>query len=356
MAELEPRDEARVRSALRPFFELSRREQLRMFELIGDYLAVPIERETAGQRITRVRALAQAQMRVVAEHHGRPPGRAPTRRQYEEAVGPLRLKVSFSQLLTVYETWQNACEVYEQRWHHESAAQYAQRAGGQYGRGAATMSVSAKHVEGIRRWLAGSPPMLSRAAYTDFARRHNEAETRAGRTPEHPDRVHLVNGKQIESFWGIRFSDFIEFVQGRITIDEARERRLDQVLHGDADLMSVSHVRVLLGLTKGQLETKLARGEVPPPVKFSTRVAWLREDIEVIHADGVPPRRDLEATRARYLDSSETAALIRMPRDQFSYWLVEHRWDRVPEPAGALARFYYWRRVDVLAWEPGRVS
>jgi hypothetical protein len=338
------RSTMRVEGALVPFFDLTIGEQLRFAAVVNEYVGAAFdEPETEAARERRRQAAALEAMDAAARYHQLPGGTGLTGDQYEQARAALGLMPTRREIADAFERWNRANDVFTGRARHETARQKQLRRRAQLARMYGALEL--RHIRAVQQWLAEPRPARTRADYDLFARARNETESDATK--------HLVLGGAINAHWGVFFADFVAFVKGDITIEEARARRIaDLESQGDCDLMLRDHVLALLRCTYAQLKYYLASGQfLAPSVRFSgQRVAWLREDVSAFLAGEDVPDRDPHELRRRYLSPGEFADLMDVPPEAVRGWFRYRRWDRMPAPDAKFATFSYWKRADVEAW------
>lgn len=341
------RDRATVQAeaALASFFKLEAEVQLRFATVVDAYITASLgEPETQAAQERRLRIEYLDAMRAAAAFHSLEAGNGPTIAQYREARDALGLLPTHQDITRLFERWSRAADILCGRARHRTSRQRvlqrrAKKAARHFG-------VEQRHIENVQRWL-DQPDRADRTRkdYDQFAYATNEAEPDA--------RKHLVLGSAIQGRWGVGFADFVAFVRGDITIEEARERHVAHVrVQSDCELMTRKHVLAALGCTGAQLTRHIAYGRFPPaPLRFpGNQPAWLRADVEACVAGKEVPERDPVELQHQYLARREVVELLDANVDTVKAWLRLRRWDKVPRPAATFERFSYWRRADVERW------
>jgi hypothetical protein len=100
--------------------------------------------------------------------------------------------------------------------------------------------------------------------------------------------------------------------------------------------------------------TSLARDDknFPTPVAhIRGNRAWLHEDVKLYKRGYVAPKRKEGELQHSFMDAEELAARLQVIARTLQRIISTKRWDRAPQPSGAIATgYYYWNRAKVEAW------
>jgi hypothetical protein len=337
-------------AVLRRILDMAAHDQERIYAALGDMLEGPAGEEPVHEREMRARLEGVKAMEAAAAHLGLPEGKAPTSIQYKQAARETDLPMSWPAVYKAFEKrWGIARDFYEGKQVPATASQRATRRavlGTKRGR--------EEPIECVRVFLNQEPPPQS-TRLADYESWANEAQAKRG--SDEP-RLHLhADGMRmtLRTSW----DRVLAVARGELTLEDAQQQRLDEVLAECGDYIGITVAGWLLGMS-GPVANKYRRttGFPPHAARVDGDTLWRRADIETYrdHTDAYRTGERKWEHEAGWLDheligTDHIQALTGLPRDQVRSRVYEGRWDRVPKPAGKAARRMYWLRSDVEAWE-----
>jgi len=93
-------------------------------------------------------------------------------------------------------------------------------------------------------------------------------------------------------------------------------------------------------------------GHFPIPVAhIGKHRAWLYEDIKLYKRGFASPKRQEDELEHLFMDSEELRTNLGLSQRTLRLIIINKRWDRAPQPEGAIAKgYYYWKRAKVQIW------
>jgi len=148
----------------------------------------------------------------------------------------------------------------------------------------------------------------------------------------------------------LRWLDALRVAHGEADLADVPEwhgRRHESLVSGPIDLISISGVREIFGVSRAKAEGRAREKKFPTPVVIFGRTrGWVRSDVEA-HAAGQPTteRRENEF-RHLYLDAKDLGSLIGLSANTIKY----QKKATFPPSTGRLSANKYWLRSDVDRW------
>jgi hypothetical protein len=270
--------DAEREQVLQRFFGLPRRDQLAVYDVIREFLAVGVAPPTEKDaRISQQQAALDA-IASVAGHLGLKPGKAPTSVEFDTAARKVAPEWSSSRVIRAFGRWRVACAVYERGPTRLFVTQTELQA---------TSSGRTRRYEGywtsLRLWLKTIPSAKTTNFYDAFAADYND-DLKPGERP-------LPCARSITVGLNLDWRDAVRVADGEIDLEDAapRERR-DIVelpnMEGEFGLVGAKDAAKICGLTgKWGHERLIYKPGFPPPAVVLTHLRlWRREDIEAYAA------------------------------------------------------------------------
>lgn len=320
--------------------ELPAARQLEFHRALSDALGGRLGSETERAGHARRRLEALESMRLAAKQLGLPEGQAPLVREFKEASRVTQIPMSFTTIHKAFDgRWELACRYYQGLPVPLNAAQRAiPREGGKRFRREDALL-------GLRMWLKELPSAAGRdqTSYRDWAVERNEQR------PSGRKRV-LEMPSSVASRLRLSWPFAVAVAAEEMTLDEARERYLNELINGSGPLVGWEAVAHLLELPK-RWKGATPPGRPNPVTLLHRKPHWLLADVRA-YENGqrvFEPARHLEG---RFMTAEEvgsvldlnyeqTRARLRRPNPSLRY---------SPPPAGRSGRHNYWERETVERW------
>lgn len=333
----QPAPDGELTAAMRGFFELSPRDQVRAATQMRDFLGAAAPVETAADREIRDRNEALEVMAKVATHLGLAEGRAPTANQFDGACRALGIDWNRTRVIRAWGLWRNAGAAFR----GESIAVTARQLGYQR-RSRGRRSPYEDSITAVRRWLNTSPPATGVRDYDDWAREENNRIAAGG--------LRVPRSVAVRTRLGLAWSDVLKGARREQELGDLPARIPREHFDwsdGPDDLISIRTVAELLGLGRTAAEGRSRERGFPTSVAvFGRTRAWVRSDVEAFVAGAPVPDRLENELRVRYLDAHELCPLIGLSPSS----IQTQRKSSFPPPTGCVASTRYWLRADVERW------
>jgi predicted DNA-binding transcriptional regulator AlpA len=318
------------------------REKFELFDLLRDDLTASLAPESEASRQVDERKAALDAIRQVAGHLDLPPTKAPTAQEFDAAVRGLHIDWTSARVIRVWERWRLAKKAYL----GQSTPPGVGRKG--RARGATGRCLSeAECLAGVRAWLETEPEAETMPAYEAFV-----AERRANAKP---GELKPALGNTLRRRFALPWPQIVAAARAEITIEDAREVALAEAMpRGTRQaIVGVAAIARLIEMSSGGAEEVVQDDAFPAPVaEIRGHRAWLVRDVKRYRKGlDCSGRREGEL-QALFVDQPELEK--RLALNQRTLWRMirAKRWDRVPQPEGALATgVYYWRRDKIELWE-----
>jgi predicted DNA-binding transcriptional regulator AlpA len=342
MGRRQRQSQSHAQSVWRQVLELSDHEQLDLYQLLSEHLALGPGHVADTEVEDRVQSMKD--MAAAAEYLQLPAGTAPTYPQYEKAHKALGLSLSAQQVQRRWNRWRTATNAFEGG---RSAPTAAQRS---FAR--ATLGRDRQYEDylaGLRKWLDSEPRSLTDVDYNEFVEEHNRTLV-AGDAP-------FVRAQSVVLGLDIGWEAAVAVAYDEVDLETARQQTQHrrEAQEGTRGLIGRVAVAQLLDFGRNEVARRSRQPDFPVRVALiSRRPAWVRSDIEAYAAGEAVPHRQLDEAQAELIDSREMAQLLGLSGDSLRTRIHEQRWDRVPEPSGQVSDAHYWERSEYEAWSAGR--
>jgi len=317
-----------------------------VFDALREDLASGLSEESPENRKIQERKEALLVMKRVAEELGLPADKAPTGKQFDEVVDRVAEDWNSARVTRLWERWRLAKDAYlgTRRIDSPASRKRRQQLKGTMKKGAA----QERYLASLKTWLDSEPESLTKPTYEAFAEAHN-ADLRAGQQP-------MLLAETIRRGLPLEWHNAVAMARGDLTMSEALEVELaEQVPKGDPEaLVGIAAIAKMLNRHQQAIHGLLKTDKLFPVsvARIQGHRAWLYEDVKLYKRGLQTPKRTEGESQARYMDADELIALLGLNtlRD-IRRAIHEKRWDRIPQPEGAIAKgYHYWKRAKVKAW------
>lgn len=316
-----------------------------LFDVLRDDLAAVFEREEPEVRLVRERKEALVMIGRVAEHLGLPADQAPTGEQFAQVADAVGQGWSKQRVIRLWERWSLAISAYKGERHADTAASRARR--GRLRGKRKEGDTLERNFTSIKKWLATNPTELTITAHEDFVETFNASLL--------PEEQPLSRGNTIYRNTALSWPNIIEVARENLTLEQALDKDLAEHLssqHADA-LVGLTAIARFLNRSSEKIRTLTETDtDFPTPVAhIRGHRAWLYEDLKLYKRGMAAPKRVEDERQALFMDAEELLARLGMNMESARKYIRAKRWDRIPQPEGAIvARYHYWKRDKVQAW------
>jgi hypothetical protein len=316
-----------------------------VFDALREDLAGVLSEENPENRRVRERREALLVIKRVAEHLDLPADKAPTTKQFNEVADQLVEGWDSARVTRLWERWRMAKDSYLGTRRIDSPASRKRRGRlrGHVKRG----NQEEHYFDSVKRWLDSEPELLTKPAYDEFAEIYN-ADLRAGDQP-------LIRAETIRRGLPLDWLNIVAVARGDLTMDEALKTELAEQLptnRKDA-LVGLAAIAKLFNRPSERMEN-LAREDKDFPVPVAHirgNRAWLYEDMKLYKRGLEAPKRTEDELQSQFMDAHELGARLDLKFQVLQRIIWDQRWDRAPQPEGAIATgYYYWKRAKVETW------
>ena len=316
-----------------------------IFDALREDLAGVLSDENPETRLVQERKEALVVMNRVAEHLDLPADKAPTAKQFNEVVDQLVEGWDSGRVIRLWERWRLAKDSYlgTRRINSPASRKRRGRLAGHIKRG----KREERYFDSVKRWLDSEPELLTKPAYDEFAEIYN-ADLRVGDQP-------LIRAETIRRGLPLDWLNVVAVARGDLTMDEALKAELAEQLptnRKDA-LVGVAAIARLLNRPQIKVESLASEDKnFPVPVAhIRGHRAWLYEDMKLYKRGLAAPKRTEDELQSRFMDAHELGARLALNFRTLQRIIWDQRWDRAPQPEGAIATgYYYWKRDKVETW------
>jgi len=325
-------------------------EKLELFETLRADLAESttsiLSDEDGTNRRLRLQREALDAMGKTAAHLDLSDGTAPTPAQFDGAARELGLPWTAARVIRVWERWRVAVDGYLGRVTPETPTRRAQRRRKRGGAGGYMDSF-----EGMRLWLADeSTTVEDLPSYDTFADGYN---AKLSASEQRLRRGHTIRRKH-----SVSWEHLVAIAKGEMTLEEARQAELAQQLPRGRDaIVGLAVIARLLGVSSATAKDRADRDEHFPTAvaQIMGDRAWLLSDVQRYRKRLAPLARQENEMQGRFMDARELRARLGMNERTMWRVILDQRWDRAPQPAGAVGKgVWYWKREQAERWLRGR--
>jgi hypothetical protein len=320
--------------------ELSGGRQLEFHKALTDVLSRRLGTETKRAEHVRRRLDAVESVRLAAKQLGLPEGQAPSVEQFKEASRATKLPMGFATVHRVFDgRWELACRYYQGLPVPRNAAQ---RAVSREGRRHAPREDA---LVGLRMWLRELPSVAGRTqiGYQEWAVERNEHR------PLGHKRV-LEMTSRVASRLQLSWPYAVAVAAEEMSLTEARERYLDDLINGTGPLVGWEAASYLLELPKRRTGAT-PPGYPNPAMVLHRKPHWLLAEIRA-YESGERKFKPARHSEDRFMDDGEVAEALGLDYRQMCSRLRPTNPDprRAPLPAGRSGHHNYWERATVEDW------
>jgi hypothetical protein len=200
-----------------------------------------------------------------------------------------------------------------------------------------------EYLDGVRRWLATSPPRRQTGDYHVWAGSYNSE------LPE--DAREIVSYSMLRKALPWSWDTIKAVAAGEIAVEDADERvrARRRVEHGPHDLISIGDIQARFGQGRTAARNMARRRGFPPPAYTHPRPPgvrlWRRADVEQFARGGLFQQGSPNELQVLYADASTVAAIYGLAVNT----LRGGGGASVPRPAVVLAGLQLWLREDLRA-------
>lgn len=323
---------------LRRVFDLSWRDQVEVYRVLGSFLEATGPTETAAQKQLRERVEAVDALLQATAHLKLAAGTAPTNEQYATAQAALGLPLSRQQIASRFHN----------KWALAKRAMLGETVAGTAQQRAIRRAASGRRREhedylfAVRTWLGTTPPERGMLAYSEWANDRNEE----GADPP------FVQGPAISKALVIEWDDVLRVAEHYLELSEARALRLEELYKRSGPLKALGTAGVALALnTNLTTASQTTRTAAFPRhlVKVGTAKGWRRVDVEAFRDKRALPSPPVEM-QSRIVAAKEVATKLGIAGSTLQAAVFRDSWDYVPPPSGRISNCYFWLRKDLERW------
>jgi predicted DNA-binding transcriptional regulator AlpA len=329
-----PRDDKQLEAALRRFFDLPARDQVRAFLAMREWLDAGAQPQSRIDTEQAERAAALEIINETARRLENPDGQWPTAREFDEANRGTGW--SCNRVAKAWGRWVFALEALDGRPTRPTRAQRDLRR-----KIAGKDSMYEDPIVSIRAWLLTNPSARTDDSYDAWTRLANDTMD---------DGEALKPGSSaVRDALVIPFTEAIRVALGEIELADAKtskEQPNSTWSTGPHQFVGRTEIAQILGMTRPAVTTLINRHDFPQPVLVLPKGnAWLLDDV-MAYAEGRPfPLRSRDEFRDEYLVTQELALLLNVTPAA-----LRQPNAAAPPRTGAIVGASIWLRSDVERW------
>jgi len=330
-----------------------------VFEALLNDLGDSVELDDPVVRLAGERREALDMIARASEFLGLPAGKAPTVKQFNQAVKDVASDWNSQRVIRVWEQWRLAIQAFKGEREVQTRARREARS--QIARGGGRRS-RVDYLNGVRKWLQSRPGVETAKSYSAYAEQFNVklAEQNAAGAPVDEKQRPLVSADAVRENLSLPdWPTVIRVAKRQSSLQAAQEQAFAERIPPPRQnrIIGLAAFARLLKRTDGAVR-ELAETDknFPTPIAFiQGHRAWLYEDARLYKRGLAPPSRDEGELQALFADTEELRAKVRLMPVAFNSALARQRWGKIPRPDGALvAGVYYWERAQIENWRKAR--